>query len=438
MGRFPDAASVFASFEPYIDLERGAAREPMKLDRMRALCAAAGDPQLGCKFIHVAGSKGKGSVAAMLASILSAAGVKAGLYASPHVRDYRDRISLSGTIFPDSSYTAAGEECHAARERYAALNGSSAPTFFELLTLLGFIVFARERCPWVVLETGLGGRLDSTNVVVPEASVITPIELEHVEYLGDTIPAIAGEKAGIIKEGRPVFISRMRPEAVQVMRERAASLGCAFHDSSLLTRIIRAVPGLDGTDVEILVSGAEGGEFQLSARLPMCGRIQAENAALAALVSSRLIPGLAARKIESGLEGAALPARFEILSRQPLIVADGSHTPDSVTWALDTWLSLRGKGGTLLFGCASDKDASAMARVLSSSFDHIVITKPGSFKRSEPLAVFRSFEPAAASILLEADTEAAIDLALAYGDDVLVAGSFYLAAIARERVLKSS
>jgi dihydrofolate synthase / folylpolyglutamate synthase len=436
MGRFAGAAEVFASFEPYIDLERGTALEALKLDRMRALCESAGNPERSFKSIHIAGSKGKGSVSAMCASILREAGYRTGLYASPHVTDYRERITLAGALFEDGSYAIAAEEVHAAIAACLRADPAFSPSFFELLTLLAFLVFKREGCEWAVLETGLGGRLDSTNVVIPEASVILPIELEHTEYLGATIAAIAREKAGIIKPGKPVFLSRMRSEAALVLRERASELGSPVTDASLATAVIYAQPGFEGTDIEASIEKKDGGSFRLAFRLALIGRIQAENAALAALVLSRLLPSLDEATMARGLASARIPARFEPVRRSPLVVVDGSHTPDSVSCALNSWIALRGRGGTLVFACAADKDDSAMADVLAPSFDRVIVTKPGDFKKSAPLEAFASFSRHGMPLSYFEDPLEALSAALAAGEDVLATGSFYLAALVRKELLR--
>jgi dihydrofolate synthase / folylpolyglutamate synthase len=434
---FSSSQEVFRSFEPYIDLERGAAKEELKLDRMRALAACAGDPQgrspgEGPEFIHVAGSKGKGSVCAMIASILSEAGIKTGLYSSPHVTGYAERISLAGEPFPESAYLEAGEAVHEALAAFAKKYPQDRPTFFELLTLLAFIVFRRQGCRAVVLETGLGGRLDSTNIVLPKASVIQPIELEHVEYLGGTIPLIAGEKAGIIKPGVPVFISPMRPEARSVMEARALELGSPLYDSEKLSVIRSCALGVDGTECAFSIE-APGGRMDFELSLAMIGRVQARNAALAALTVSRVYPAIDKATIARGLEKARLLARFEVLSKDPLRVVDGSHTPDSVAAALDSWKALGG-GGTLLFGCASDKDMEGMAKILAGEFESLIITAPGSFKKADPLKAFNAFAPLGHSVILEPDTCAALRMALDRGR-LLVTGSFYLAAAARRLIL---
>jgi dihydrofolate synthase/folylpolyglutamate synthase len=437
VARFLDLDQLFAYFSGFIDLERGTAREPLKLERMRSLCALAGNPQDSFATIHVAGSKGKGSVSAMLASVLDMRGLRTGLYTSPHVTDYRERMSLAGRLFPLESYLAAGEEAAGIVDDYLGGGPASPPSFFEILTLMAFLLFRRESCRWVVLETGLGGRLDSTNVVNSAASVLTPIELEHVEYLGDSIEAIAGEKAGIIKPGRPAFIARMRPEARQVMLEQAARLGSPAYDAAELTEVLRAEPGVEGTLAVLKVRGPDGW-VELETRLALTGRIQAENAALASLALLHLFPDTDLSVLERGLGAARLPARFEILSTHPLVALDGAHTPDSCALVLETWLNLVGKGGTLVFGCALDKDAASMARILSSGFDRVIVCRPGDFKKSDPLSVFNAFAAQGSSLLLEEDPLTALRSALSRGGNVLVTGSFYLAAIARRLFLKAS
>ncbi len=438
MRSFNGADEVFESFLPFMDLERGAAREPLKLDRMRALCAAAGSPERTFRSIHVAGTKGKGSVASMCASILDAAGIRAGLYVSPHVTGYRERITLAGRELSEESYAAAGAEVHEAVDSLAREDPAFAPSFFELLTLLAFVAFRREGCEWTVLETGLGGRLDATNVVIPEVSVLMPIGIEHSEYLGSTIPEIAREKAGIIKAGRPAVIARMDPVAAEVMRSRARELGSEVLDAASLTKVASATPTIDGTQASLVIEARPGKIDRFEILLPLIGRIQAENAAVAALAVMRALPSIGADAVIAGLSRVRIPARFEVARRSPLLVVDGSHTPASVACALDSWLAVNGRGGTLVFACAADKDARGMASALAPAFDRVMVTKPGDFKKSSPLEAFEAFVATGKPSYLFEDPLEALAAATARGSPALVTGSFYLAAIAREAVLRPS
>jgi dihydrofolate synthase / folylpolyglutamate synthase len=425
-----DANSVFEAFLPYANVERGQNVGVFRLDRMQALCQLAGHPETSFKSVHVAGSKGKGSVSAMLASIIAADGHRVGLYSSPHVLEFKERIQIFGEDIPDAVFVQAGEKIarFLADWENSTLAGLGLPTFFELITLLSFMVFRERLCEWAVIETGLGGRLDSTNVILPEASVLTAIELEHVEYLGHSIPEIAFEKAGIIKGGRPAFAGRMRPEALEVMRRRAAELGSPFLYAPDHYRVDGVLPAPGAMRARIVAEDASGIERSLNLEMKLSGRVQAENAALAACVALGLFPGIRDGILVEGLNRANLPARFQELSADPPVVADGAHTPDSVALCLENWLALHGKGGSLVFGCAADKDSQAMAKILAAAFDRVIVTAPGSFKKSSPIKVFDDFRSESKTLILEPDTRRALALAQGNKAKTLITGSFYLAA----------
>ena len=219
--RFGSTDDVFEYLMRFVNVEKGQATE-FKLDRMRDLATALGNPHLGPYTIHIAGSKGKGSVSAMCASILEAAGYRCGLYTSPHLLRWKERISLAGKEIPEEAILPLMDGILPLVEGKKSKDyiGSEEPTFFELTTLLAFMVFRHLGCDAQVIETGLGGRLDSTNIVMPDVTVITPIELEHTQFLGNTIGKIAFEKAGIIKKGKILCVSQQRNEAMEVIRAR--------------------------------------------------------------------------------------------------------------------------------------------------------------------------------------------------------------------------
>ncbi len=440
---FPDSDSVFEYLMRFVNFEKGQATE-FKLDRMRLLASRLGDPQLGRLTIHVAGSKGKGSVSAMCAAILEESGLRTGLYTSPHLLRWKERIAYASREMEESSLLRAMEEILPLVEGKAAQDfpGGEEPTFFELSTLLAFCAFRNQACQAQVIEVGLGGRLDSTNIVDPDACAITPIELEHTQFLGDTIGKIAGEKAGIIKPGKPACIGMQKPEAMEVFErvasERSAPLFCLGRDAFAreisvgpegTSCLIEARPGSASPLARIL------GEEGLRVMSPMIGAVQAQNMALAALASASAFPGLAARAIERGIAKAALPARFELIGSNPPVILDGAHTPESVKLALASMNSLYPGPKVLLFACAQDKRHEEMAALLSGNFHALYVTKPGSFKASDPEAVLRSFRKASADPRFVPDPgQAALEArkrAQDLGAALLITGSFYLCAEAR-------
>ena len=435
---------MYTWLSSFINMERGlgggpssAAEEHFKLDRIRELAGLAGNPELSAPVIHIAGSKGKGSVTAMIASVLETAGIKTARYMSPHVSDWRERISRGdGTFFPDAIYAEAGEELRQIYESYrefkngAGINQktgvhselySGEPTFFELMTLLFFLCARRENCKAMVVETGLGGRLDATNIVNSAVSVITVIEKEHTEYLGDTLTKIAREKAGIIKQNRPVVSAEQEAEVLAVLRQKALELNAPF---------------------TYVTEGINVPNMQLK------GSVHEYNAALAVRAVRLAFPGIDETSVIKGLQEVTLPARFETIKTGPPFVIDGAHTPLSVALCVKTFFELYGNGGILIFGCAADKDSASMAEILLPHFSYCVITSTGTFRASDPDSVYKTFcsalkQDAAGEqntvIDFMPDTKTAIDKVTELSKEknlpVLGCGSFYLAAEIRKAIL---
>ncbi|MDR1304651.1 MAG: bifunctional folylpolyglutamate synthase/dihydrofolate synthase, partial [Verrucomicrobiales bacterium] len=301
------------------------------LDNMRRLCRAIGGPDQRLKYIHLAGTNGKGSCAAMLEAILRHAGYKTGLYTSPHLVEFGERIQVNRAPLTMTQVAEQTAWFKAVVER-ARADGWE-PTFFEVVTAMALREFDCQRVDMVVLETGLGGRLDATNIVTPECSVITGIGFDHMEYLGDTLALIAGEKAAIIKRGRPVVVGGMAEEARQVMVSVAQERGSPLYFPKPLP---------------------------VNCRLGLAGNYQRANAALALRVCDAL--GVSGWRIpeasrSAGLAGAEWPGRFQILSNNPLIILDGSHNPQGLAATLSAWRDLTGsEPPRVIFGCLKDKD----------------------------------------------------------------------------------
>jgi dihydrofolate synthase/folylpolyglutamate synthase len=416
---------------------------------MEFLARLAGSPERCASCIHIAGSKGKGSVAGMTASILEAAGLRPARYMSPHVSDFRERISLGNSFFEESIYREAGEELRAIAESAAvakcglfdpANEDGEAPTFFELLTLYFFLCARRAGCNALVVETGLGGRLDSTNIVDPLVSVITLIELEHTAFLGKTISAVAGEKAGIIKTGRPLALAKQCGEALEVFRQKAAEKQSPLLYFPELAEIRDMRIHRGGTDFTFIYKTGDK-QTVLNLTVPIPGAKSAENAALAILALQRAFPQIGEDAMRRGLARFSLPARFELLAQDPPLVIDGAHTPESAAACAETFCALYGEGGVLLFGCAADKNAEAMARTLAPHFSRIIITAPGGFKASDSRRTYDAFCAALANmpakdggiekITFLPETAAAIrqavNISRSEGLPLLGTGSFYLA-----------
>lgn len=421
---------------------------------MRIIAACAGNPERSAPAIHIAGSKGKGSITAMLAAALEEAGYRVGRYMSPHIEDYRERITLGDRYFSDDIYIHAGERLReiesvlanpASREYQALLavsdGGAAEPTFFELLTLYFFLCAKEACCNVFVVETGMGGRLDPTNISMSECTIITGIELEHTDMLGNTIARIAREKAGIIKPNKRVLIARQKhkdgADALAVFRETAASKNAPLIYLPDFACIENVNISQKGTSWTLRVKDGSIAPFELSTPVP--GAVQAENGSIAALAALLTFPSVNFEQVARGFAKVKPPARFEKLCGEPAVVVDGAHTALSIELCAQTWTELYGAEGLLIFGCAMGKDVDAMARSLIPHFKHIIITRPGTYKISEPEKIYDVFKKiiqecsgAVPRLDFIIETEKAICYALETAEQegraVLGTGSFYMAA----------
>ena len=429
---FSTVEEAFAYIEGFTNFERITPQivRDFKRSRMEELLELMANPHESFTSIHIAGSKGKGSTAAFLTSVLTAAGIPAGMYTSPHVVTYRERISRGGGFFPDRVYIESIERLKAAVEsrRSPFLKGEYEPTTFELLTVLAFTIFRDTGCTWAVVETGIGGRLDATNIINPSFCVLTPVELEHTDILGDTIEQIAAEKAGIIKPGVPAFSSEQSDPVREIFRKTAAAVGAP------LTFIGEEMECLDlaGGMKHLSVRWKDGGS--LEAELAMFGRHQAENAALAALALRKMLPETESR-LAAGLAAARAPGRMEIREGKVPLVFDGAHTPSSVkvlVRGLEELYPNILRTGILIFGSVKGKNAAGMAEVLGPRFREIVISTPGSFKPNDPASVLAAFEPYNTRVRMIADPAGALEYARREaektGGPICVTGSFYMVA----------
>jgi dihydrofolate synthase/folylpolyglutamate synthase len=423
---------VFAWAESFTNLEKGTLpfdKRNYRLDRMRRLLGLFDDPDSGIRIIHVAGTKGKGSTSTLLASILDAAGHRTGLYTSPHVTSPFERIAIAGEQSRPDLLVRLGREVRSVIDSLPpeGMPGHFAPTTFELYTLFAFLYFREAGCEEAIIETGIGGRLDATNVVMSVASVITPLDLEHMEILGDTIEQIAFEKAGIIKPGAPAFSGFQPPAAKQVLRDTAHSRGSSI--TFLDEELERLGTTLDarGTSFRLHLRGDNPVEFRLS----LLGEFQAENAALACLTLRRTRPEIQLDSYRDGLLAASLPGRMEVVGVDPPVVLDGAHTPLAISRLLDSFARIFPGEAVLLFGSVAGKRPREMASILAGRFPRIVISTPGTFKESNPEQVFEIFHGLNPGTVLEKWPEAALRRARKESGGIrpiLVTGSFYMVA----------
>jgi dihydrofolate synthase/folylpolyglutamate synthase len=400
-----------------------------ELGRMFEFMDYLGNPQRSYPIIHVAGTKGKGSVCALCASALQAAGYRVGLYTSPHLQDYAERIQINGTPIAHSDLVALVQEVQPYLERGTKL------TTFEITTALAFLHFARQGATAVVAEVGLGGRLDATNVVTPVVSVITSLSYDHMQILGNTLTEIAGEKAGIIKPGVPVVVSP-QPEEARVVLERVAA-----ERKAPLTQVGRDVIfalesySLDGQSLSI---HERGKRKQARLTIPFLGAHQVENAATAytALQVGRAY-GLASRidTIRKGFSQAIWPGRFEVLQRQPPVVVDSAHNRDSarrLRQALDDYFPERPV--ILIFGVSEDKDVEGILAELAPRLREVIATRSFHPRAMEPERLVELVRKAGQPARAVEAIEEALAEALNSLDDqamVLAAGSIFIAAATR-------
>ena len=397
------------------------------LARTRALLAALGDPHKQLRFVHVAGTNGKGSTAAMLDSCLRAAGYRTGLFTSPYINRFNERVQVDGVPIPDGDLVRLVE-----RVQPAAAAMADTPTEFEFITALGMLWFAEQRCDIVVLEVGLGGALDSTNVIdPPECAVITALGLDHVKELGPTLADIAAAKAGIIKPGAPAVSYGGAPEADRVIAAAARACGAPLTVVDF-TRLRLRGAGLDGQTFDF--DGLDG------LTLPLLAGYQPRNAAVAVTALRALrargwdIPDEAIRR---GLASVRWPGRFELLRRSPPFLLDGSHNAHGMRATADSLRSLfPGQKFVFLVSIMADKDADEMLRLLlplAKAFVTVTAPSPRAIPAADLAARIEalggSAEPAA-SIPAAVERTAA----LAAGGPAAALGTLYFSGEVRQAV----
>ena len=346
--------------------------------RISELCARLGNPQNQLRYVHVAGTNGKGSVSCMMANVFQAAGYKTGLYTSPYVYRFNERIQLNGEDIPDDELAKTVEKV-----REAADQMDERATVFELITATAFLWFAEQKCDVVVLEVGMGGRLDATNIIEnPMLSIITSIDFDHTAILGDTLGKIAFEKAGIIKEGCPTLVGELPQEALDVIRETAKERNSEFYQAP--TERIR-----------IQSETLEGTVFTLNRvkyQIRLAGTYQPKNASV--VIRAAEILSLPREAVKKGLAKTYWPARFEVLCKKPVVIYDGGHNPQGVSAAVDTVRRIGLEKPIILTGVMRDKDHEAIVGMLSSIASEIYTVTPDN-PRALPAEEYAAEFPAA-------------------------------------------
>ena len=424
-----------------VDYERPATipggRARYDLERIGALLEMLGSPHLGVPTVHVAGTKGKGSTTAMVASILNAAGCSTGLFTSPHLHTFRERIRVGGQPIPEDEFAGLVEALWPAVEEMRRA-GHGRVTVFELLTAMAFHCFRERGVGAQVIEVGLGGRLDSTNVVQPLACGITSLGLDHTEVLGDTLAEIAMEKAGIIKQGVPVVCAPQRPEALRVVQDV-----CEAQENTLTLAGEDILWSPESTTLDGQTFTLETARRTYRLSIPLLGEHQLENAAVAVGLIEALAEGgidVSREAIEEGLRRVEWPCRLEVLRRAPLVIADGAHNPHSAGRLVEAMRSLvPGLRLTLVVGVSRNKDVDGVAFELSRlSPAEVVATRSRHPRSAQPELLAREFERYGARARTAGSVAEAVDDAVASASDddvVLVTGSLFVAAEAREHAM---
>ncbi|HEX3721286.1 MAG TPA: folylpolyglutamate synthase/dihydrofolate synthase family protein [Nitrolancea sp.] len=407
--------------------------ETIGLRRTTWLLEALGNPQAKVPAVHVAGTKGKGSTAAFIASILHASGRRVGLYTSPHLHTFRERVQIDGQPIGEQRFADLTAEIAPLNAQLASEKPDwGEATAFEVSTALAFLAFARENLDVAVVEVGLGGRLDATNVLDPRVSVITSISYDHVRILGDTLGQIASEKGGIIKPGRPVVVAPQRPEAsetlLRIAHERGSELLLGDRDWQA-----------SGHALSFVATGPWGRYDELQSAL--VGRHQVENAGTAIAtcwVLDRDGLAISEEAIRAGLRTVSWPGRFEVVRDDPLIVVDGAHNVDSAERLAETLVDeFSGRRLVLVLGIAADKDVEQMVRILAPLARTVIATAshhPRAASASRIVAALQALDQPVPGVAVAPSVADALNLALVDVDDPVICatGSLYVVAEARE------
>ncbi|MBZ4652874.1 MAG: FolC bifunctional protein [Peptococcaceae bacterium] len=409
------------------------------LSRITKLLALLGNPHESIPVIHIGGTNGKGSTTAILAAVLKEAGYKVGTYTSPHLISYTERYMINGHPIPEEEFARLVSEVVPLSEQVYA-STSEYPTEFEVLTALAFLYFYREKVDILLLEVGLGGDIDSTNVVSsPLLSIITNVTLDHQDYLGPTPREIAVRKGGIIKKNRPVITAAQDEEVLDVLRSIAQEKGAPFHEVCKEVQWAKLSEDEIGQTFRVQTREQNYGELYL----PLQGDHQLVNGATAVLALEILQSqgwNITREKIKKGFAAAAWPGRLEIMGRDPLVVIDGAHNAAGIE-ALARWLRkkrARHLRVILIIGMLADKDRLGAANLLAPLVDKVIITKPLSPRAGNWQELGTYFQKETGDVSVIEDLKGALNQGLkeaGENDLVLITGSLYLIGEVRKILL---
>lgn len=406
-------------------------RDTFSLDRMNDLLRRMGEPQKKIRAVHIAGTKGKGSTATMLAQMLDRCGYRVGLYTSPHICDVRERISINGQMITQAALT----RLIAYVQPHIEKMGEDRPTFFEIFTALAFAHFANQEVDVAVVETGLGGRLDSTNVLRPAVCGLTSISMDHMQQLGRTLGEIAAEKAGILKSDIPAVSVTQQPEAKRVLQKAAKKAGTDLRFTGEEIEFSYRVESsrTSGCHARICLT-TERSQFE-HLPVPVLGEHQALNCGLAlALLDELKRQGMEITDAQAikGLAEVKLPGRMELLHEDPRLLVDGAHNAASIQALMRAIAQhIPYDSMVLVFGCAADKDIEGMMREMATGADKVIFTRAeGNLRAADPHELARTYDELCGRVAQVAETlpEAVriADSAASREDIICVTGSFYL------------
>lgn len=408
--------------------------QKLELATMRELLRRMDDPQDAMRFVHIAGTNGKGSVAAMSHAILAQAGMRTGLYTSPHLVSFCERFQVNGQPIDERDAARLVEWIRPLLDETASHPGCRQPTFFEVVTALALQHFREQNVDVVVWETGMGGRLDATNVVTPLVSIITNVGLDHMQYLGPTVTDIAREKAGIIKSGRPVVTAARDPDALHVIRDRCRQLGCPLTEIGASVTARQLDESLQDQTVEVTGTQRQYGPLRVS----LVGRHQVDNVAttVAAMEAASLDVPVSA--IRQGLNNVRWPGRFQVVPSDPPVVLDGAHNPPAAAeLAANLRCHFAGLHIALILGVLADKDYRQVCELLAPLARDIACVRVNNDRTCAPAdlaACCRAVHPAA-TVTAHESVESAYRTARGQRPDVIVVtGSLYLIGEAMNRL----
>jgi len=409
------------------------------LRRMEKLLQPLGNPHLGTRTVHIAGTKGKGSTAAMISQTLIAAGYRTGLFTSPHLHTLRERIRIDGAMISEADFAALVTELKPIVESANKQAAFGELTTFEILTAVVFAYFKKNRVDFQVLEVGLGGRLDATNVVKPDICIITSLSLDHTEILGDSVAKIAAEKAGIIKPGCIVVNAPQVDEAAQVIKQVCHQQRADLIQLGQDVTWHKTSGDLHGKTLTVFT---KSGHYDLT--IPLLGDHQLENAATAVAATEALVSlgtSISSQNIAQGLSQVSWPGRLQILNREPTVVVDGAHNAYSMSKLVEAVKEYFDyKRCFVIFGTSCDKDIAGMVQELESLSNHIIITSSSHPRAASISLLAEKFNRPGVKAMTVGNVMEALSKALSSAkktDLILITGSLFVVAEAIDYITKA-